>query len=263
MGKRLPEELERILQNKTSGSTELLEGLNRFFLHHPDKIDQFGEFIAAASMRLSPFASVQNYLNELKGALNTGAEETRLFLLASETRMRSFYRRIYENAAPMLKDFRSIITISNSYTLAQVFKLWHEDNPDLKVIVTESRAMMEGRIMAERLLGYGFRVEFILDSMMAEFMAGCDAAVTGADQVLSNGNVVNKSGSSLLALASRHFNKPFIVLAGKDKFTSSDIYTQKEYPKEEVWNFSHRNLRVWNHYFEEVDRKLITHIVTD
>lgn len=264
MGNRIPEKFEEILSNKMMGSTELLERLNKFFLQSPDKKDNFREYISLASRRLTTFASIQNYLKELKDILESkGTEEVQAFLLHAEESRESFYQRLYDNAKPVIKGFNSVITISNSYTLFQIFKLWHKDNPLLKVIVPESRAMSEGRVMAEKLLSLGVRVEFILDSMMSEYTAASDAAVIGADMLLSNGNVVNKSGSMALALAARHFKKPFIVITGKDKFSSNDKYTPQEYLPEEVWSYRHKNLKVTNHYFEEVEKDLITHIITD
>lgn len=264
MENKIPEALEDILSNSMMGSTELLEQLNSFFLNNPERQNHFGDYISLASRRLTTFASIQNYLKEFKDVLeNKSAEEVRSFLLKTEAGMKSLYQRLYENAKPVIGSFHSIITISNSYSLSQVFKLWHDDNPALKVIVTESRAKCEGRIIAEKLLRSGIRVEFILDSMAAEFTAFADGAIIGSDMVLSNGNVVNKSGSRLLALAARYYNKPFIVLTGKDKFSSSDSYTPEEYPEEEVWSYRHEDLKVTNHYFEEVGKDLITSIITD
>ncbi|HEX2868092.1 MAG TPA: hypothetical protein VHO03_13685 [Ignavibacteriales bacterium] len=264
MESKIPEALEEILSNNTAGSTELLEHLNGFFLHNPGKKDHFGEYISLAYMRLTTFASIQNYLKELKAVLeNQGPEEVRSFLLKTETGMKSFYQRLYQNAKPVIGNFHSVITISNSYTLTQVFKLWQKVNPSLRVFIAESRPKCEGRIMAEKLLSFGIRVEFILDSMTAEYTALADGAIIGADMVLSNGNVVNKSGSMLLALAAKHYNRPFIVLTGKDKFSSNQNYTLEEYPAEEVWAYRHENLKVTNHYFEEVEKDLITHIITD
>lgn len=256
-------ELRLIIGNNTAGSTELLLMLNGFFLRNFERRNEFGNYIAIASGKLSTFAAVDNYLKDLSLILEKSQDEVRLFLLGVKDKIASTYSRLYENAKHVLGGLPSVVTISNSSTLKQIFKMWHEDNPEIKVVLMESRPKFEGRILAENLLSFGISVELITDSMAAAYVENSGAVIVGADKVLSNGNVVNKSGSRLLAITARHFNKPFIVLTGKDKFTPNNKYTPEEYPSEEVCSFRHKNLKVTNYYFEEVEKELITRIITD
>jgi len=264
MKAKIPEGLDLILKNNTAGSTELLRMLNSFFLKNQELEPEFPHYIALASSgKLRTFAAVQNYLKDFELVLrNNNAAETRSFLLGFENSLVSFYQRLYENAKPAIGSFRTVITISNSYTLTQVFRLWKQDNPELKVIVPESRTKREGRIFARNLLGYGLSVEFITEAMIAEFTLKADAAIIGADMLLSNGNAVNKSGSRLLALSAGYYKKPFIVITGKDKLSPAVEYTPEDYPPEELWEFRDGRLKVTNHYFEEVEKELITMVIT-
>lgn len=262
MDEKTAKEFDLILGNNTAGSTELLRMLNSFFIRNFGR-SEFGKYAALASEKLSTFAAIKSYLKDLRAVLEKDPEEARLFLLGIENKIASAYSRLYENAKPVFSDFRSVVTISNSGTLKQVFKLWQEDNPGIKIIILESRPKLEGRILAEDLLSFGISVEMIADSMAAGYVGKTDAVITGADMVLANGSIVNKSGSRMLALSARHFKRPFIVLTGKDKFSSKDKYTPEEYPPEELWTFRHENLKVTNHYFEEVEKELITRIITD
>ena len=136
-------------------------------------------------------------------------------------------------------------------------------NRKLKVTVAESRPMNEGRILAKRLLKNNIPVEFITDFSTALYIPSTDAIIIGADKILSNGNIVNKTGSRALAILSRYYNKPFYVITTRSKQSSNSEYIQEEKDPKEVWNFSNKKLKVRNYYFEEIERDLITRIITD
>jgi translation initiation factor 2B subunit (eIF-2B alpha/beta/delta family) len=74
---------------------------------------------------------------------------------------------------------------------------------------------------------------------------------------------VNKVGSKILALLCRDYNKPIYVVASKSKVSRKNTFKNKKENPEEVLNNSIKNLSVSNIYFEEIDRKYITRIITD
>ncbi|MGD2084216.1 MAG: hypothetical protein PVF91_14745 [Chromatiales bacterium] len=81
----------------------------------------------------------------------------------------------------------------------------------VEVIVSESRPLNEGWQCAERLGALGVSATLITDAQTGLFTAGADAAVVGADSLLPDGALVNKSGTYLLALAARDNGVPFYV----------------------------------------------------
>ena len=98
---------------------------------------------------------------------------------------------------------------------------------------------------------------------MSLFIPKIDAALIGADMILKNKNVVNKVGSKSLALLCKEYNKPIYVVSTKLKISKKNIFKQKKENPEEVLKKSVNNLTVSNIYFEEIDRKFITKIITD
>jgi translation initiation factor 2B subunit (eIF-2B alpha/beta/delta family) len=62
-------------------------------------------------------------------------------------------------------------------------------------------------------------VEVVADTALAAAVARARAVVVGADQVLADGSVVNRSSTFSLALAARHHGVPFYVLSQRTKFT--------------------------------------------
>ena len=171
--------------------------------------------------------------------------------------------KIYKNSFDELNKFRKFITISNSNTLLNYFKIFANDVKDISVIVCESRPVFEGRTFAENLIQLGVNVKLITEAMIANEIKNIDAAVIGADSILQNGNVINKVGSRILAITSKYYNKPFYVLSDKSKTSNTNFINQKDRPVEEIWDSNKRKIEIENYYFEEIEKELITKIFTE
>ncbi len=88
----------------------------------------------------------------------------------------------------------------------------------VKVIVTESRPLGEGRQVAYELAAHGADVTLITDAQVGHFMGQTAAVLTGADGVLPDGSVINKAGTYLMALAAADRDVPFFVVCDSWKF---------------------------------------------
>ncbi len=83
------------------------------------------------------------------------------------------------------------------------------------VLVTESRPLLQGaRLTVWELSRLGITHELVVDSAAAGLLAGgaADAVIVGCDRVAANGDVANKVGTYMLALAARAAAIPFIVV---------------------------------------------------
>ncbi len=257
-------DLEKILKDKTSGSSEVLFKLNNYFKDIIGEPKKFKFTIQIVKKELSHFSSVDNYVKSLETIYSTKShQEIEDFLNTYYKIQLSKYQKLYKNSKPFLINAKTILTISNSKTLAEFFKIWKKENRRLKVIVCESRPKYEGRIFARTLLHENIKVELITDFMISLFIPKVDAVILGADSILKNGNVINKVGSLTAALLCKQLSKPFYVLTTKEKFTNRKTLRQNEQLKSEVWNYQNKNLTIKNIYFEEVPKKLITKIITD
>lgn len=112
----------------------------------------------------------------------------------------------------------TVITISRSSTVLGA--LQRLPAREVRVIVAESRPLMEGRTLARELSEAGVAVELITDAQMGHSALGADLALVGADAVLADGSVVNKAGTSLLALAAQRADIPFWVCCESFKRSS-------------------------------------------
>jgi translation initiation factor 2B subunit (eIF-2B alpha/beta/delta family) len=264
MNKNQNKILNKIISDKTSGSSEILNNLNKFLLSNITDKNLIAESLSAASGKLSHFAAIQNYINDLNKISASGnAERFMEYLRNNEEQEKLRIKNIFIKIYKKLPSAKTILTISKSGTLINVFKLWHNKKASLKIIITESRPANEGKLMAKELLKYGLKVEMITDAMAEIFVPNVDAVIVGADAVLKNGNVINKAGSLSLALLCKHFNKPFYVVTTKSKFVNKMRYKINEECPDKVWKYSHPNLKTINIPFEEIDKKLIKEIITE
>jgi len=259
-----PHQLNHILNNKKLGSSELVNLLNDYFFSIKVKNKEIAKAIQQAKRELGHFGAVNNYLYKLNSVL-VKKDKTELINFLSEHTSQEIknIKIIFNKLYPHLKNLKSVITLSRSGTVLEILKLLHQKNKRIKVVVCESRPMLEGRSMAEELASNGIKVELITDAMMGIFVKKVDAAIVGADIILRNGNVINKVGSKALALLCKEYKKSFYVVSAKSKYSKKNICKPKKQNPNEVWDKSVKNLSVKNIYFEEIEKKFITKIITD
>jgi translation initiation factor eIF-2B subunit delta len=172
---------------------------------------------AGLAMARPSMAPIQNLLSrwregsgidtgmDLSLARRAAAERAEILIDASR-------RAVTECAAQtarLLGPGRTVMTHSLSSPVAEVCRLLKDGG--LRMIVTESRPLNEGGRLAERLSAWQVPTLYITDAQMGLFVAQADAVLVGADSVLADGSVINKAGTSLLAMAARERGVPFYV----------------------------------------------------
>ena len=256
--------LKSILNDKVSGSSELLEKLNRYFLQNVTQPEKIRRNIKTLKEGLHLFSAITNYIAKVEKLLDqNNTQRLTIFLEEFDKEKNNSYSAIYNNARKDIINFNKVLTLSNSRTLLEVFKLWHKGNKNLKIIVCESRPKNEGLIFAKELAKAGTKAEVITDASISNFIEKVDAVIVGADKILGNGNLVNKTGSRNAAIICKHFRKPFYVLTTIDKFTKEDHFKQKDENPDDILKTKDKKITIYNYYFEEIERSLITKVITD
>ncbi len=126
--------------------------------------------------------------------------------------------------ARRIKDGDRLLTCSYSRTVKALFSRLREEGKSVYVYVTESRPGGEGVALAKELGRMNFPVELIVDSAVRFFMKDVDIVVVGAEAIAANGAVVNKVGTSLIALAAHEARVRTFVLATTDKFSPETVF---------------------------------------
>lgn len=162
------------------------------------------------------------------------------------------------NAIAALGDRRRLMTHSISSTVSRI--LLRMPRKGLDVVVTESRPALEGWNLASTLAREDVPVTYITDAQMGLFVKEVDAVVIGADALLPDGAVVNKSGTYLLALAARAADVPLYVCAESFKCTRepAEPVVLEEKSGSELRPPPVPGIRTRNIYFEVTPAELVT-----
>ncbi|MDF1500739.1 MAG: S-methyl-5-thioribose-1-phosphate isomerase [Anaerolineales bacterium] len=152
-------------------------------------------------------------------------------------------RRMAEFGAAELPDRATVIhhcntgalaTVDHGTALGVVFTA-HEQGKQIHVLVDETRPRLQGsRLTAWELQQAGIPFDIITDNAAGYFLASgeVDAVLVGADRVAANGDVANKIGTYMLALAAQANNVPFYCVAPTSTFDPAAA-TGDEIPIEE------------------------------
>jgi len=126
--------------------------------------------------------------------------------------------RIGEIGAKHITDGDVILTHCNSRAALSCIMKAHEEGKEITVYATEVRPRNQGLLTIRALNSAGIRTNYIVDSAVRYFMNEIDLVITGTDAVAVNGAVVNKIGTSQVALAAHEARTPFVVAAETYKF---------------------------------------------
>lgn len=180
-------------------------------------------------------------------------------------------KRIGEIGARRVRDGDTIMTHCNSAAATSIFAVAHAQGKTINVIATESRPRMQGLITIKQLDTLGIKTSLIVDSAVRYFMKDVDLVVMGADAITANGSVINKIGTSQLALAAHEARKNVIIAAETYKFSPRTILgelveieerdSSEVISKEKLGEFS--NVSVKNPAFDVTPREYIDLICTE
>ena len=269
-----------IHQNLHSGATELSRDALVHLSHYADSMCALSPIQCKMNLRIlgenlrylrPSMAPLQNILGEWLAKLeelptkNTAHLTSDVKALCERIigEIRSRQLNLVGHAIHCLSKANIIMTLSRSSAVLEVFK--NLPQSPLGFIVCESRPACEGKTLATELASSDVSVEYIVDATIGNHIQQADAVVVGADAILADGKVVNKCGTSLLALAAKYFKRPLYVIADSSKcFTfNADDLTLEEMPAAELsapespWVYPH------NFYFDLTDAALVTAYITE
>ncbi len=152
-------------------------------------------------------------------------------------------RKIGEFGAQYVKDGDTIMTYCNAGALATggygtataVIRVAREQGKNVRVIACETRPYLQGaRLTVWELMKDHIDVTLITDNMAGYLLSSGEVnlCVVGTDRTARNGDVANKIGTYMLALAARESGVPFYVAAPTSSIDLS-ISSGKEIPIEE------------------------------
>jgi ribose 1,5-bisphosphate isomerase len=201
---------------------------------------------------------------EAKNAIRSKATE---FIQSSQDAV----ERIGRIGARHIRNGDVVLTHCNSEAALACLIEAHRGGKDFTVFATEVRPRNQGHVTIRVLNDAGIRTNFIVDSAVRSFINEIDLVITGADAVAVNGAVVNKIGTSQIALAAHEARTNLIIAAETYKFAPRTILGElieiEERPGNEVLpdSIAHelQNVRVRNPAFDVTPAEYIDLIVTE
>jgi len=186
-------------------------------------------------------------------------------------RSESAIEKIGQIGSKRIQNGDIILTHCNSEAAISIILTAHKQQKNIKVICTETRPRRQGLLTSSILAKRGVDVTLIVDSAARFFMNKVDNVIIGADAISVNGAVVNKIGTSMVALAAKEARSRFIVAAESYKISPKTFFGElipiEERPKEEViskeWFFKNKNVKVANPAFDITPPEYVDLIVTE
>ena len=198
--------------------------------------------------------------DEFREAVERASAEIQGFFKESKT-------RIVEIGARRVRDGDTILTHCHSSAVTETLVEAHRQGRRFRVIQTETRPKYQGRITARELVEAGIDTTMIVDSAARHFMKEIDFVVVGGDAITSEGNVINKIGTSQVALAASEARIPFYVVSTLLKFDPVTIGGRYEAIEErdtgEIWDAPPKGLKIRNPAFDVTRRDYIHGVITE
>lgn len=254
------------------------EALKEFCLSYDGPEGEFFERLDGAAKRLigtRPTAiSLWNAVQfTMKGVKGTGdpAKARELVVINAESFVEGSIEglsRLASYGARRIPRGASVLTHCNSQAALETIFRAHDEGRLERVFATESRPKRQGHITVRQVAERGIDVTMLVDSAVRYHMPKIDTVVVGADTVASNGAVINKIGTSQIALCAHEARVPFMVCAETFKFSPKTMYgemveIEERDPNEIVKPEDFKGVRLSNPVFDATPPEYIDVIVTE
>lgn len=199
--------------------------------------DSFAKFVATCVPRLikaRPTSIVMvNLTRELLKAFvelarsegfSRAVEEVPRMVSTIKEKIELVKKSIATHGSKRIVDGDVILTHSYSSTVIELFREALKRGIKFSVIVTESRPIGEGKLTASIVSKMGLETTLIVDSAVRFIMKRVSKVFVGADAVAANGAVVNKVGTSAIALAAKEARVRTYVAAGTYKMGLETVF---------------------------------------
>jgi len=229
-----------VLRDSRPTAVSLPNAIN-YILHLAEESENLEPAVAKAML----IADVTNFVKELETSIE----------------------KIAEIGARLIEEGDVILTHCNSKTVTAILAKARKDGKKFKVYACETRPRWQGHITVKELKEAGVDVTLIVDSAAYHTMRSkcVKKVMVGADTVYANGDVINKIGTSQVALAAKNAGVEFIVCTESIKFSPESMMGAvteiEEREANEVTDIP--GVKVFNPAFDVTQKELIHMIVTE
>jgi translation initiation factor 2B subunit (eIF-2B alpha/beta/delta family) len=271
--------VQQIRSDNTSGAVELTNQAARCFhlvitKFQTDSTVELSEYLTLTSRSLiqaqpamAPiFNLANNILFELDrlGDLDQACIELKKYVDDYIEKIKNYQSKVVNHTINLISTRDKIMTYSYSSTVLKALINARNEGLGFEIICSESRPVCEGVKLAKDLSENGIKVTLVVDSTLFSLMPKVGLILIGADSISTKG-MVNKIGTSTLAVAAKEYNLDLFSLCGSDKFLPEehkvDLNDQRN--PEEILPEKIENVNIENIYFDLTPLDYLTGVVTE
>ena len=217
--------LDKIKGDRQSGSLQILNNtinvIQEALSERDLNISDLKTKVVDVSSVFPDFAVLNHFISGINKVGNT-KEEFLDFISAYELEWNDVDRDISIHFLSSIEVNNSTILLhSNSRTIHALFEEIAMQKYNVEVYQTESHPGREGVLQAEYLRKLGFNVFLINDDEVIDLMNPIEMFLIGADGIEPE-NIINKTGSSVIAKMFVERGKPVFVLADSRKIIKDE-----------------------------------------
>ncbi|VFQ67105.1 unnamed protein product [Cuscuta campestris] len=126
---------------------------------------------------------------------------------------------IVGHAVSKIKDGDVILMYSSSSVIEMIILYAHEIGKQFHVVIVDSRPMLEGQALLQRLLKKGINCTYTHIGAVSYIMHEVKIVFLGAASILSNGTVYSKVGTACVSMVAHALRVPVLVCCEAYKFS--------------------------------------------
>jgi translation initiation factor eIF-2B subunit delta len=277
----IEKKIEKIINDRRHGAAQLASSAIRILMavcqrSEPTDLKELTLTIKQTALSLTQarpsMAPIRNwslvfahrFLEKINAGSSIREAKRQGVLLGKEllTLQQEFIHQQVEAARTIIRNYKSVVTLSYSSTVESILR--HGLPPGCRVVIAESRPLMEGRRLFRNLSDDVTELRMITDAQLGLAIPDADLVLVGADAVLRDLSVVNKTGTYLAALVAHAHGRDFLVAADTYKINvtmdSHNCFLESKSGRE-VWARQEKHCD--NVYFDITPSQLITVFVSE
>ena len=254
--------LKAILENRLDGATAIedaafvlaLDILSNVEIAAGVKIKSLRYCFEGLKNRFPLMANIQSISDFIFTTIGeSGIENLKTRLSRYRQDIETHRKHSIITAARQIRQYRTILTISNSTMVRQAILEASKQGWKGKILISESRPRNEGTIQAYTLAKAKIDIVLGVDALLQTFVSLCDAVFLGADCVTEIYHV-NKIGTAIVVAEAERLRRPVYLVIDKAKLITSAKcqFTPDTNPPQEVSDRCSKHLTIINQYFEAV-----------
>lgn len=249
--------LESLMADNIHGASHICRVLMDIFISASNELrkSEYRKLVGLMNGWEPPMGTVLRVRAEIEESVDEPGINIMADLITIQCNLEQAMTFTAEKAATEIIKYESIVTISNSGTIAESIKCAGNLGWKGTLYIGESRPALEGQNLVESLTKShrGYKIIFGSDNEIMSRVPTAGAVFVGADLV-SDSYFVNKTGTAVMAALISDFRKMFVV-ADLYKYHKIPIkYIKAEnHPARELWPKHPQKIDIVNRYFETVE----------